>query len=78
MPAPKLQVAPLRKLLPASTTFKVCPGAALFGVAEVSPGAGSVTEKPLVSVAACVSGLVTVTLCAPTAAPAAMVMFAVS
>jgi hypothetical protein len=50
-------------------------------VAEVTVGAGSaaaVTEKPLVSVAFCVSGLVTVTLRAATVAVAEIDKLAVS
>ncbi len=78
MPAPKLQVAPLWKLLPASTTFRVCPGVPLAGAAEVTPGGGSATENPFVRVALWASGLVTVTLRAPTVAVAAIVMLAVS
>ena len=80
--APKLQVAPVRKLLPVIVTARVLPGAAEFGETALMPGGGGggacVTVKPLDNVKLCVSGLVTVTLRAPTVADRAIAMLAVS
>src|SRR6202049_4649515 len=74
MPAPKLHVAPFWKLIPLMITpVRLCPCAPVFGVTEVTVGGGTtaaVTENPLVSVALCASGLVTVTLRTPTGAVA--------
>src|ERR1700747_3524963 len=83
IPVPKLQVAPLWKLLPLIITLgRFCPCAPELGLTELTVGGGggpaAGTEKPLVSAPLCVSGLVTVTLRVPVVALALMEMFAVS
>ena len=81
MPAPKLQVAPLWKLLPVMMTLgKLCPCAPELELTEVTEGGGApvVTENPFVNVPVWLSGLVTATLRAPTVAVELMVMLAVS
>lgn len=78
---PKLTlVTPAIKLLPFKTTSSVCKRPPLFGVAFVNTGAGLFTVKPFVKVALPPpgSGFVTVTSRAPSAAVAAIVIFAVS
>src|SRR5262249_43161817 len=81
IPAPKLHVAPLWKLLPVRMKIgRVSSRAPVLGLTEVGGvgGGGAVTVKALVRVLACVSGLVTVTLREPTVALALMAMLAVS
>src|SRR5439155_866517 len=64
---PMLTVAPVTKFVPVIVT--VVPPAVEpdGGAMDVTVGAGPAYVKPLVNVAACVSGLVTVTLAAPAA-----------
>src|SRR5882724_7226827 len=81
IPVPKLQVAPLWKLLPVRITLSVCPCVPLVGFRLLSEGGGSVacvTVNPLANVLLCVSGLVTVTLRVPVVAVPPMLRFAVS
>jgi hypothetical protein len=82
MPAPKLHVAPLTKFVPLTATpLTDAPCAALFGLTEVTVGAGSAagfTVKPFVNVAVCPSVFFTVTVRAPVVAAAAIVMLAVT
>ena len=48
IPAPKLQVAPLWKLLPEMMTLgKLCPCAPELGLTEVTEGGGGVDDLPL-------------------------------
>ena len=83
IPAPKLQAAPLWKLLPVMATLgKFCPCAPELGLTELTEGGGGgpavVTVNPFVNVAVWLSGLETVTLREPSVAVELMVMLAVS
>ena len=81
MPAPKLQVALVWKLLPVMMTLgKLCPCAPELGLTEVTEGGGApvATENPLVKAPLWLSGLVTETLRVPTVAVELIDMFAVS
>src|SRR5438270_12998964 len=81
MPAPKLQVAPLWKLLPVMLTpGKLWPCAPEFGLTEFTLGGGltPVTEKPFISVALPLSRLMTVTSRAPMLAAELMLILALS
>ena len=82
IPAPKLQVAPLRKFDPFRFTVNVDPWLPEVGLIDVKLGGGGggacVMLKPLFNVPVCRSGLVTLTARAPTVAPAEIEMFAVT
>src|SRR6267143_2349982 len=51
IPAPKLQVAPLWKLLPVITTLgRLCPSAPEFGLTELAEGGGGADDDPPLNV----------------------------
>jgi hypothetical protein len=64
---PRLTVAPVRKPVPVIVTEVPPLAVPVFGVTEVTVGAGLPYVNPLVNVPVCVSVLVTTTLTAPAA-----------